>query len=502
MRGKKAILNVSIGLILQFVVIVYGFVVPKIIIRQFGSDVNGLISSITQFLAYIALLESGFGPVVKSVLYKPLARKDKNQILRILKTSDSFFKKISFAFIVYIAILCFVFPFLNREFDFSFTVSMLLIISISTFSEYYFGMTYRLFLQAEQKTYIISLIQIFTYILNIIIIVLMAWMKTSIHAIKLVSALIFVFRPILQNLYVRKKYNINLDGIESGINIEQKWDGLAQHIAFVIHSNTDITILTIFSVLKEVSVYSVYMLVVQGIKKLISSFSVGIDASWGDMLSKGENENLNKKFNMYEVLYHTINTIIFTASIILIIPFMQVYTMKFDDVNYIRPLFGALIVISEYIWAIRMPYSSIILAAGHFKQTRIGAWVECLSNIFISLALVRRYGMVGIVIGTSVAMTIRTIEFVYHTNKFILNRSHWESFKKVGIVIIETFVIVYISKFIPMKENISYLNWVINSIMITILTAFTVVLSNFVIFRQEFLLFVNSLKNIIKKNKK
>ena len=73
MRSKKAIYNIITSIILQLIMIVYGFVVPKIIINNFGSDVNGLVSSITQFLAYITLLESGFGPVVKSALYKPIA---------------------------------------------------------------------------------------------------------------------------------------------------------------------------------------------------------------------------------------------------------------------------------------------------------------------------------------------------------------------------------------------------------------------------------------------
>ena len=76
MRKKKAIYNILSNLLLQIIIVIYGFIVPKVIITSFGSNVNGLISSITQFLAYITLLESGFGPVVKSLLYKPIAKQD------------------------------------------------------------------------------------------------------------------------------------------------------------------------------------------------------------------------------------------------------------------------------------------------------------------------------------------------------------------------------------------------------------------------------------------
>ena len=69
---KLIIKNIGSSLLLQLVTIICGFIVPRLIISNYGSDVNGLVTSITQFLAYITLLEAGFGPVVKSLLYKPI----------------------------------------------------------------------------------------------------------------------------------------------------------------------------------------------------------------------------------------------------------------------------------------------------------------------------------------------------------------------------------------------------------------------------------------------
>ena len=214
MRSKRAIYNIITNILLQFITIIYGFIVPKIIISKFGSNANGLISSITQFLSYIALLESGFGPVIKSILYKPIAKNDRNKIKKILKSSELFFRRISYIFLIYIFVLCLSFPMLvNNDFDYLYTASLIIIISISTFAEYFFGMTYRLYLQAEQKTYVISIIQIITYILSIIIVVLLANIHTSIHIIKLFSGLIFVLRPLIQNYYIKIKYKINLNNV-------------------------------------------------------------------------------------------------------------------------------------------------------------------------------------------------------------------------------------------------------------------------------------------------
>lgn len=498
MRSKKAIYNIVSSLMLQVVVLISGFIVPKLIISSFGSDVNGLVSSISQFLAYISLLESGIGPVVKASLYKPIAEKDNRTIKNILRASEKFFRVIALIFIVYLVGLSVLYPLIvQKEFGYVYTLSLVLIISISTFFEYYFGMTYKLYLQAEQKTYVTSIIQIVTYILNIIFVVLLVKFGASIQIIKLFSGFAFILRPLIQNIYIKKKYNINLKDADENYKLDKKWDGLAQHIAAVVHGNTDITILTIFSKLSEVSVYSVYSMVTRGIKSIVSSFSGGIDASFGDMIAKNEKELLNKNFSTYELFYFTIVTIFYTCTILLIVPFVNVYMMDINDTNYIRPLFGWLLVLGEFVWAIRVPYSSITLAAGHFKETRKGAWIEVIVNITISIILVIKYGIVGVAIGTLVAMLLRTIEFIYHTNKYILERNIFINIKKIAVIVTEVLLIILVIKFIPINITFnSYINWIIYAVIVFVVASIITIGINILVYRDD----IGNLKQLLKNN--
>ena len=342
-----------------------------------------------------------------------------------------------------------------------------------------------------------GIVQIYWYS----VIILFAMLGTNIQIIKLVSGIVFIFRPLIQNYYVKKKYNINLKNANSEFKLKQKWDGLAQHIAAVIHSNTDITVLTFFVSLKEVSVYSVYYLVVKGVVSIIQSFSNGIDASFGDMIAKNEYDNLNKKFNMYEVLYFTVITIIFTCTIVLITPFISVYTRGITDANYIRYLFGYLLVISEYIWAIRLPYSSITLAAGHFKETRKGAWLEAIVNIALSIALVWKYGIIGVAIGTIVAMFIRTLEFIYHTNKYILKRNIFNTLKKFFLIILETILIFMICRYLPYVKNSSYINWLVNALITGLVATVVVIVINTIVYKNNMKQFLNIIRFNLKRSK-
>ena len=71
MKNKVTLVNMISSLALQVCTIISGFIIPKIILSYFGSDVNGLISSLNQFLSYISLLEGGVTGVVAANLYKP-----------------------------------------------------------------------------------------------------------------------------------------------------------------------------------------------------------------------------------------------------------------------------------------------------------------------------------------------------------------------------------------------------------------------------------------------
>ena len=64
-------INMIFSIVLQIVTIISGFIIPRQILLAFGSEVNGLVNSITQFLNYISLIEGGLGSVIMTALYQP-----------------------------------------------------------------------------------------------------------------------------------------------------------------------------------------------------------------------------------------------------------------------------------------------------------------------------------------------------------------------------------------------------------------------------------------------
>lgn len=62
-----------------------GLILPRLFITYYDSDVYGLISSITNFLGFITILDLGIGAVIVANFYKPLEEKNTNKISEIYK---------------------------------------------------------------------------------------------------------------------------------------------------------------------------------------------------------------------------------------------------------------------------------------------------------------------------------------------------------------------------------------------------------------------------------
>ena len=215
MRKKRLLWNTVSSLVFQITTIICGFVLPHLILHHFGSSINGLVNSITQFLAVITFLELGVGAVVQSSLYKPLANKDSDTVSKIIVSANKFFRNIARILLVYIVVLVIVYPFItNRSdngetFSWMYTAALIGAISISSFAQYYFGVVDRLLLTADQRGYIQYTAQTITLILNTVTCAVMINFGASIHMVKLTTSLIFLARPVFLRWYVNRNYSIN-----------------------------------------------------------------------------------------------------------------------------------------------------------------------------------------------------------------------------------------------------------------------------------------------------
>lgn len=494
MKNKITLLNSISALFLQVVTIISGFIIPKIILLYFGSAVNGLVSSISQFLSYIALIEGGVTGVIYASLYKPLLDNDKTKISRILVTSKIFYRRIGYIFMAYSLVLAVIYPlFINKDFDFLFASGLTIVLSITLLIQYMFSLTLKTLLVADKKLYIISFTQVGIITLNIIFTYISARIYPNIHILKFISGIMYVFQPLIYAKYVNKNYDISWSEKQDNTLLKERWNGFAINVANFIHTSTDITILTIFTNLKIVSVYYVYSLVINGLGSLVKSISSGIEPTIGHSYAKNDSNDINFKMDLYEFVIFFLVGFLFTVASIQITPFVMVYTKKINDANYCQPIFGYVIVLAEALYLLKYPHLSIAYTANKFKEITVPAFIEAFINIVISVILVNKIGLIGVAIGTAIAMLYRMIFQVRYTKKILPNRKPRIYYKKLIIISIATIVAILMCNLIRINEE-NFVNLILGASIHSLIVLIVYFITAFLFFKREFKFLISYIK--------
>lgn len=497
-KNNITLFNTITSLILQILTLINGFIIPKLILSYFGSEVNGLVSSLTKFLSYVALLEGGITGVVMASLYKPLAFKDDKKISSIINATISFYKKIAYIFIIYTIGLALIYPILFKaNFSYSYVFWLTIILSITSFVQYNFSLTMRTLLNADKRVYIVSITQSILLIINILLSLISLKIYPNIHVFKLVSAVIFAIQPLVFNLYVKKHYNVDKSQKADKSLLKSRWDGFSVNIAAFIHTNTDVLLLSIFTNMTTVSIYSVYALVGSGLRTILQFLSNGIKPTIGQLYAKGNLCELNKKLDIYEYIIFMFVFLLFPVACLLLCPFVMIYTKNITDANYYQPVFGIVLMVAEGLNLIKNAHLDLAYAANKFKEIKIPCYIEAMINIVISLILIKPLGLVGIAVGTLIAMIYRMIFHVWYTNKKLIARPLSLFYKKlfnfgfssaIGIVICVTLI---------STVDYNIISWIWHGVVYIIIFAILYFINSIIFYKDELRMIKKYLSHII-----
>ncbi|MDZ5473312.1 hypothetical protein SM124_16460 [Bacillus sp. 31A1R] len=479
MRTKRAIRIVLSSTLLQLIIVFSGLLLPRFFLEAYGSEVNGLVASIKQFLGYFSIAGAGIAVASNAALYKPLAEQDINQTNGILAATKAYFYQTGFIFSLLLLLFIASFPFIiQTNLSSSFIMLAIFIIGLGAIVEQVLVNKFTVLLVADQRNYIISRTTTVGVIINTVVSILFIKLNFSVLTILLVTTLTFYLRLLLMKRYIRKNYpKVDFNVKPSMDAIKGRWDAFGYQISGIITVYSPVVIISIFCGLKEASVYSIYNMVFGSLTMIVSIFSAGLSASFGNIIASDEKKVLIKSFNTYEHLYFMVTFFCYLCALILIIPFVSLYTKGINDINYILPTLGVLFVCCGLTYSLRIPYVILVEAAGKYKENKMLNIYEAILNIVLSLILVRYYGILAVLIAGFITGMIRTILFIVFTHKNILNRSH----HKVIIRLLVNMVAVLIITFIPFTTAIdSWFSWLELAIKVVLITFLVIVSLNVV----------------------
>lgn len=506
MRTKLALKNTITSLILQLVLALSGFIIPRFFTELYGSSMNGLVNSISQFISYINLVEAGISASVIVSLYKPIAENDTSQINRVLAAAKKFYRKSGFLFLLLVGLLILVYPYVikNEISNSTFIRMMIFVLSISGLVDYFILGKYRVLLQADQRSYVISYAQIVGTVIMTIVSIVQIKLECSALAVKFTAASIYILRSLIVVFYARRKYkylNFNVEPDNSSMN--RRWSALIHQIAGMITTNTDMLLLTLMvktNALIQVSIYSTYNLVSYALINLMNSFTSGLTSSFGQVISQEDHESLKRNFSIYEFAFFIIIFIVYSCMGILLYSFIYLYTKSYSDANiYLNWNYVLLFTIVGIIQSIRQPALTIICAAGHYKETQYRAILEAVLNLSVSLFLVGKLGISGVLIGTIVSFSYRSLDVIFYNNKYLISKTLKTTINRLLRNVI-VFVIVMVF-FKTISYNVtSWGGWFIYAIITAVVSSVLIIGVNFLFERELFMSVIKRGLRIVKKN--
>ena len=506
MRSEQAFKNMAANLFLQIVVFISGIILPRFILQAYGSSINGMITSVNQFLTYLGLAEAGVATASVVALYTPLALGRKDEVNSILSAARKFYNRSGVLFLSLTAVLVFIYPFfISGQLDDSLVRWMIVVLAGSTLVDYFFLGKYRVLLMANQEGYVVALIQSVGTVANMVVSIGLIYAGASVLAVKAVATGVYVLRLFLVKAYAKKKYpDLDFHAQPAEGALKQKNAALFHQVVTIIVNNTDTTILTIClgsRSLLEVSVYGIYMLVVNAVNQLLTSFSNGLTAGFGEVIARREEETLKKSYSDYEYMFFLIFFVVVACMGVLLIPFISVYTIDMKDVQYVRPVIAALFTLLVFLQNVRIPGLTIICAAGHYKETRYQAGLEAAINIVVSLALVWSMGMTGVLIGTVCSYGYRSFEIILYTNRHLIPGTAKTAFIRIIRNLIVTAVLIVAGIWLIPQNMTSFINWFIYAVAAGVVSVVLIVGVNYIAEPQEFKNLILRILGIVSRKK-
>lgn len=403
MKNKILFNDLKINFLITFLTAVLGFFTNKYFAKYMGISYLGLMKLFTQLITYLSLVELGVGTASAYALYKPLGENDTKQVNIVISTIDSFYKKIAI-FILVVGIFFNIFlKYFIKDIDTSYAIYVYWTLYVVNVSIGYCYAKYIVLFTANQEYGFVRKIQGITKgVFQLLQIVSLVLTK---------SFYVFIGLLIMENIvnfyFYRKYFNERYYYLQKVKEREKKiikdMKNIFWHkLGWVIVHNTDYIILSKFVSLSIVGIYSSYLIVYQMLIMIVDILTNVLNPKIGDFIAKNSKEKIYEYWKELYYVYLCIGIIFTISTYKLITPFIKLWLGE----EYVLSQFTViLILIKLFIHITRIITISFKDLSGFYRDT-YSPILESVINLILSLFLVKKYQLNGVLIGTIIANII------------------------------------------------------------------------------------------------
>ena len=462
-KTRKSIGNAIASLSYILVNGLLGLVFVKFVITYFGSDYNGINSSATQLVNILLVLEGGFTLATNVALFSPIKNNDFDSINSILSATRKRFIIIGLVFLIAGVAFSFIYALLIQTEVYYFNIVTLFLMSIIPNGiNLLIAIKYKSLLLSNQKEYIISIFSLVTVLLGYVVSILLMCFHCGFWAIKIGPFAFSIINSLLIVFYSRKRYKFLKFNVKpDNESIKGTKDVFVSKLAGAAYSVIPIFVISVFfsNGSKLVSVYAVYVSIFSLISNAIMAFTSAPRFAFGALFSEGDEEKTRSKFIQYEFITFFVTTLLISTTIILISPFISIYTSN-SDIDYKNDILPIILGSTFFISSIHIPSGHIINMSGHFKESKKINLISLISLILLTsiatlLSVLLKWNIYAVLICVSISAGILAIFEFYFAHTIVLKLNILKTIK----VLLPSLLIFLASVFVSIGVPFSIENY-------------------------------------------
>ncbi len=478
--------NLISSLVYQIVLISISFLLPRLYLDNFGSNINGVLSTIKQIFTYLCLLEAGVGLATTQALYKFVGEGDKKSISSILRATHSYYVKTGIVyFLIVIGIAVAYAFFIPTGINSTVVFLMVILNAVPSLFSYFFQAKYRILMEVDGRKYVINNSDTVVQLVANAGKVLVIMFTDSLVLIQFVYCVIALFQLVYLYIYAKRRYEwLDFDVEPDFKSISQKNSVLVHQLSGMVFNNTDVILLSVFCDFRVVSVYTIYNIFFSQMQNFITSIVSGFNFKLGQMFHN-DRQRFITIFEMYETFYIMGTFIIYTLMAVFLLPLIQIYTGGINDAEYTNVYLVFLFVIMNLLSNGKLPSNSVLEYSGVFRETRSHAIIEMIINIVVSVFAIIYWGICGAIVGTIAALLYRSVMMIYYSNRKVLSRSMFATYKR-WIINGCVFSVIMFIFFVDSFSYISFGRLLIKGIMHAVWIVALYFVVNFIFNKKDF----------------
>ncbi|WP_113921735.1 lipopolysaccharide biosynthesis protein [Alkalibaculum bacchi] len=503
MRTQKTIRNMLSDIIPFFIMGILGFVKIPIFIDYLGQGYYGFTQIFNQIFNYLNLAEAGFGTSIVFALYSPIADRNRDKINKLLSGAKIIFRRIGIIILTAGLILSFFVDYLIKKNPMSpLYTQIAFVLFLLTGIGNYFAYAPRFLLQADQNKYMTNLVTNIMRIVQILVEIVLLILGIDLIGIFIWYFINMILTNIIINYFAYKSYPwMDLKQEPDMSTVDNTKHVFMQKIATIIASNTDNIVLSAFVGVDVVAIYASYNYIAQFIISITNKIINSTQESFGNFFaSKEKKEGLSTFWEMNSFLFYM-------ASIVFTVTYLSIN-------NLIRLWVGSKMLVSQFTVLlfcmvffyriVRGTGSVIINGIGAFKETKWQSLFEAIINLSLSLLLVGKFSIDGVLFATIASYTLTGFWFIpNYIFKNVFYRSSKSYFINYGMNVLIMVIVLYLGNVFCSyvgfyEDTTSIMRWFIETTIFTLLVSIVYFVIYYCCYR-HFRLLVKRLLTIVKR---